>query len=181
MPSIRWHRPHQATLGLALVLLDSLVEFMNLPLQQHFEKVGHLRTHHVTHCFEYLGHELRESRGEMCVEGLAERLYQVIPECLIQRRERQVLTPRTGRRMLHGLHSLGGCAVAAPRGGLLWQRYRRSSGGGRPLAPRVARKLNSHLRLSTRGDRHGIGTLRRQPRRAVSTALLRFRRSSILG
>src|SRR5574341_112526 len=125
-----------ATLGLALVLLDSVLEFINFPLQQHFEQVGHLRPHHVTHCFEHLGHEVHECRGEMCIEGLVEHLYQVRPERLRQYIERQRLTARTGRRMLHGWCGLGGYAVAFPMGGPLWQRGRRSMGEGRGgLAP----------------------------------------------
>src|SRR5215831_15743502 len=144
-----------------LVLLDGLLEFVNFLLEQHCKQVGHFRLHHVAPGVQQVRHELREHRGEMRVEGLAEHLDHVIPKALIQDVERYRLTADTGVCVLRCLRRRRDYSIACPDG---LCRRRDLWGRGRDgyVAPRGPQKLTSHPRLSMGGNTPGLDTLHRR-------------------
>src|SRR5262245_16029591 len=139
----RW--PRQALLGIMLVLLNGVLEFVNFLLQQHFQQVGHFRLHYVAYCVQQVRQELRQQRGEMRVEGLTEPLDNVISKSLIQNVERYRLLANMGAGVLRCLRRCRECSNAGSGDGL-WRR-RDLWGRGRDghAAPRVIPKLRSRL------------------------------------
>src|SRR5215468_3517789 len=113
-----WYWPRQVRSGIMVVLFDGLLEFVNFLLEQHFKQVGHFRLHHVAHCVQQVRHELRQHRGEMRVEGLAEPLDNVISKGLIQDVGRYRLLADTGVCALRGLRRRRECSSACPGAGL---------------------------------------------------------------
>src|SRR5215471_2670665 len=108
------HWPRQVLSGIMMVLLDGLLEFVNFLLEQHLKQVGHFRLHHVAYCVQQVWQELREHRGEVRVEGLAQHLDHVTSKRLVQDIERYRLTAARRVCVLCGLRRGGVCIIACP-------------------------------------------------------------------
>ena len=138
-----------AVLGVVLVRLDGLLEFSNFLLQQHFEKLGHLRTHHIAHGVEYLGHELRQRRGKLRLEssrgasGAGDaRVFDPAPWRATVSLSALAMVP-----CLAGTAS-GGTPSFPLYQSLVGERPPRQYAGEHRLAPRVAQNLSRQVRLA---------------------------------